>query len=237
MSDAPKEQTEETIEEVFSPGPKIIISGGPASGKGTQCDFIVKEWNVVHLSSGDMLRAAAASGSEAGLKAKEFMDAGKLVPDDLIINIVAHRVMEKDCRERGFVLDGFPRTAEQVQALVDAGVQCDVFLQIDVDDEEIIKRVAGRRMDPVTGKIYHMTYLPPPEDIVERLEQRDDDTEDKVKVRLATYHKNLAGIVDNFAHCTVAVDTNNKNPDQIWGEFRNGMKRFVIIGDPNGTSA
>ena len=236
MADALKEQTDEAIEEVYSPGPKIIISGGPASGKGTQCDFIVKEWNVVHLSSGDMLRAAAESGSENGLRAQEFMNAGKLVPDELIIDIVANRVMEKDCRERGFVLDGFPRTEVQVQALIDAGVQCDVFLQIDVDDEEIIQRVAGRRMDPVTGNIYHMKYLPPPEEVLHRLEQREDDTEEGVVVRLATYHKNLAGIIDKFAHCTVKVDTNKKSPDEIWCEFRNGMKRYVLIGNPVGKS-
>jgi adenylate kinase len=209
--------------------PKIIISGGPASGKGTQCDFIVKEWNVVHLSSGDMLRAAIESGSEEGKQAQEYMNTGKLVPDELIINIVAHRVMEKDCRERGFVLDGFPRTAVQVQALMAAGVQCDVFLQIDVDDEAIVQRVAGRRMDPETGKIYHMTYLPPPADIVHRLQQRADDTEEKIKVRLATYHRNLAGIINNFELCTVTVNTNNKNPHQIWREFRQKMKRYLLF--------
>ena len=218
--------------------PKIIISGGPASGKGTQCDFIVKELNVVHLSSGDMLRAAIESGSEDGLKAQEYMNHGELVPDDLIINIVARRVMEQDCLERGFVLDGFPRTAVQVEALIAAGVQCDVFLQIDVDDNEIIQRVAGRRMDPETGKIYHLTFLPPPEDIMHRLKQRADDTEEKIKVRLATYHKNLAGIINHFEHCTVTVNTNKKNPQQIWREFRQKMKRFLkfhvifVLGAP-----
>lgn len=221
-------------EVVYTPGPKIIISGGPASGKGTQCDFIVKEFNVVHLSTGDMLRAAVESGSEEGKQAQEYMNTGKLVPDQLIIDIVAHRVMEQDCLERGFVLDGFPRTAAQVEALVAAGVQCDVFLQIDVDDEEIIQRVAGRRMDPETGKIYHMKYLPPPAEIEHRLEQREDDTEEKIMIRLATYHNNLADIIENFAHCTVKVDSNKKKPTQIWGEFREGMRRYVLLGDPTG---
>ena len=235
----PHEQEEEQIDLSQRRVPKIIISGGPASGKGTQCDFIVKEWNVVHLSSGDMLRMAVESGSEEGRRAQEFMNSGKLVPDELIINIVADRVSQRDCLERGFVLDGFPRTAVQVHALIAAGVHCDVFLQIDVDDEVIVQRVAGRRMDPKTGKIYHLKYLPPPDDIVHRLQQRSDDTEEKIKTRLATYHSNVAGIINNFKHCTVAVNTNGKNPQQIWREFRHKMKLFLkfhvvfLLGAPS----
>ena len=214
------------------PGPKIIITGGPASGKGTQCGFIVKELDVVHLSSGEMLRAEVEAGTPDGLKAKEYMNSGQLVPDDLIIAIVSRRVIQPDCLERGFVLDGFPRTAAQVEALIEAGVQCDVFLQIDVDDEEIIQRVAGRRMDPETGNIYHMKYVPPPKEIEHRLVQRDDDTEENIRRRLVAYHNNLADIIENFVHCTVKVDSNNKDPHQIWGEFKNGMQRYIVMGDP-----
>lgn len=230
-----EEESNEEVKKI----PKIIICGGPASGKGTQCDFIVKELNVVHLSSGDMLRAAVEAGTEEGIQAKEFMNEGKLVPDELIISIVAKRVREQDCLERGFVLDGFPRTSVQVEAMLAAGVQCDVFLQIDVSDEAIIERVSGRRMDPETGKIYHMKYLPPPEDVVHRLEQREDDTEEKIKVRLATYHENLAGIVTHFEDCKVVVNGNDKKPDEIWGEIRRRLRHFIkfrvvfLLGAPS----
>jgi adenylate kinase len=194
----------------------------------------VKELDVVHLSTGDMLRAAIKAGSEDGRAAEEYVTSGRLVPDDVMIRIVGARVMEPDCLERGFVLDGFPRTAVQADALVAAGVQCDVFLQIELDDEEAIKRVAGRRLDPETGDIYHMKYRPPAEEILDRLVQREDDTEDKVRVRLATYHNNMADIIENFAHCTVSVDSNKKEAHQIWAEFREGLKRYVLLGDPTG---
>ncbi|MFN9981871.1 MAG: adenylate kinase family protein, partial [bacterium] len=141
----------------------IIIAGAPASGKGTQCEVIKELYDVVHLSTGDILRAAVAARTPVGIVAKGYMDAGKLVPDEVIINIVKDRLQEEDCQTRGWLLDGFPRTKAQAEALKEAGVCADCFIFLNVPDEILVERVVGRRTDPVTGKIYHVKYFPPPE--------------------------------------------------------------------------
>ena len=179
---------------VYGRGPlKVIISGAPASGKGTQCEFIKEEFKLVHLSTGDMLRAAVEEGSSLGAEAKVFMDAGGLVPDELIIAIVIARLRAPDCAERGWLLDGFPRTRAQADALEAAGMECDVFVQLDVDPALLVERVTGRRSDPMTGKIYHLKYSPPPDDpeLLARLVHRTDDTEEKVSdfYLLRHYHR------------------------------------------------
>ena len=140
---------------------KIIIAGAPASGKGTQCELIREKFGVVHLSTGDMLREASAAGTEVGKLAQEYMSQGKLVPDEVIIGAVKERLAQPDCQQKGWLLDGFPRTGAQAQALVDAGIHADTFIFLDVPDEDLIERVVGRRADPVTGKIYHMKFSPP----------------------------------------------------------------------------
>ena len=182
-----------------SKGLKLIIAGAPASGKGTQCEVIKERYGVVHLSTGDMLREAAKAGTEVGLKAKEFMNEGKLVSDEIIIGVVKERLAQADCMQKGWLLDGFPRTRAQADALAASGVQADIFVFLDVPDEILVERVVGRRTDPETGKIYHMTFSPPENDeVAARLTQRDDDTEEKVKVRLEGFHSNIAAIIDCY---------------------------------------
>ncbi|GMI08049.1 hypothetical protein TrVE_jg12826 [Triparma verrucosa] len=202
----------------FSSPPKIIIAGAPASGKGTQCEIIKARYNVVHLSTGDMLRAAVAAGSEVGKKAKAQMEAGELVSDEVIIGVVKERLAQQDCRERGWLLDGFPRTRAQADALASAGITCDSFVFLKVPDEILVERVVGRRTDPETGKIYHLKFSPPPtEEIERRLTHRADDTEEKVKVRLKAFHEN----VNSISSCYTAVmfevkgDQHKKNVEEI----------------------
>ncbi|EJK62708.1 hypothetical protein THAOC_16668 [Thalassiosira oceanica] len=196
-------------------GPKLIIAGAPASGKGTQCEIIKDKYGVVHLSTGDMLRAAVAAGTEVGKQAKDFMDSGKLVPDEVIIGVVKDRLDESDCVEKGWLLDGFPRTPAQAQALADAGVSADCFIFLNVPDDVLVERVVGRRTDPETGKIYHMTFSPPDdEEVLARLEQRSDDTEEKVKVRLEQFHANVEAVKGSYTDISVEVDGTQK-PDEV----------------------
>ncbi|KAL7574838.1 hypothetical protein ACA910_010676 [Epithemia clementina (nom. ined.)] len=194
---------------------KLIIAGAPASGKGTQCEVIKEKYGVVHLSTGDMLRAAVAAGTDVGKKAKDFMDSGKLVPDDVIIGVVKDRLLEPDCVKQGWLLDGFPRTSAQASALSDAGIKADCFIFLNVPDSVLVERVVGRRTDPETGKIYHMTFSPPEsEEVKARLVQRSDDTEEKVKVRLEQFHSNVEAVKDSFSDIMVVVD-GNKAPDSV----------------------
>jgi adenylate kinase len=207
--------------------PRIIIAGAPASGKGTQCEFIKAEWGCVHLSTGDMLRAAVAAGSALGLEAKGFMDSGKLVPDSLMIGIIIARLAEADCVERGWLLDGFPRTRAQADALAEAGLVCDVFVLLDVPDSLLVERVTGRRSDPVTGKIYHVKYSPPEsEEIAARLTQRSDDTEEAIMVRIEAFHKNLSSILDVYKTCTIKVD-GGRPPPLVWSQLRAAIPTFL----------
>jgi len=195
--------------------PKLIIAGAPASGKGTQCEIIKEKYGVVHLSTGDMLRAAVSAGTDVGKQAKDFMDAGKLVPDEVIIGVVKDRLDESDCVESGWLLDGFPRTPAQAEALADAGVTADCFIFLNVPDEALIERVVGRRTDPETGKIYHMTFSPPnDEEVLARLEQRSDDTEEKVKVRLEQFHANVDAVKGSYTDIATEVDGTQK-PEEV----------------------
>lgn len=175
--------------------PRIIIAGAPASGKGTQCESIKNKFGVIHLSTGDMLRASVQANTPLGIKAKEYMDSGKLVPDDLIIDLVCDRLNEKDCRTKGWLLDGFPRTKSQAEALAKKGISPDCFILLDVPEEILVERVTGRRTDPVTGKIYHLTYNPPENsDIANRLIQRKDDNEVTIKTRYQEFTKNIDAV-------------------------------------------
>ncbi|GMH79834.1 hypothetical protein TL16_g08291 [Triparma laevis f. inornata] len=189
-----------TAAPLFPPSPpKIIIAGAPASGKGTQCEIIKERYNIVHLSTGDMLRAAVKAGSEVGMKAKKQLEAGELVSDEVIIGVVKERLAQEDCQERGWLLDGFPRTLAQADALSAAGISCVSFVFLKVPDEILVERVVGRRTDPETGKIYHLKFDPPPtKEIEERLTHRADDTEEKVKVRLKAFHENVNSIASCY---------------------------------------
>ncbi len=207
----------------------IIIAGAPASGKGTQCEIIKDEFGVVHLSTGDMLRAAVSAGTDVGIKAKEFMDSGKLVPDDVIIGIIIDRLSESDCKTQGWLLDGFPRTAVQAKALSDAGVSADCFIFLDVPDDILVERVVGRRTDPETGKIYHMKFSPPPaddEELLNRLEHRSDDTEEKVVVRLEQFHSNVAAVKGSYEDIMIAID-GNRSPADVSAEITESIKSAV----------
>ncbi|PMR76600.1 adenylate kinase [Billgrantia endophytica] len=181
---------------------RLILLGAPGAGKGTQAQFICERFNIPQISTGDMLRAAVKEGSELGLKAKEIMTSGGLVSDDLIIALVKERIAQPDC-DNGFLFDGFPRTIPQADAMKDAGVKIDHVLEIAVDDEEIVKRLAGRRVHPGSGRVYHVEYNPPREagkdDVTgEALIQRDDDRESTVRNRLAVYHEQTAPLVDYY---------------------------------------
>lgn len=189
--------------------PKIIIAGAPASGKGTQCELIVKRFNVVHISTGDLLREHIKQGTPLGQKANAYITKGELVPDDLIIGIVKDKLASEDCRKRGWLLDGFPRTIGQAQALIASGVVADKFVLLDVPDEVLVERVTGRRLDPTTQAIYHLRFNPPPTpEIQARVIQRDDDTEEKAAVRLGVYYRNLNAVRGCFQHVMRIVDGN-----------------------------
>lgn len=218
----------------------VIIAGAPASGKGTQCELIREKYNLVHISTGDLLRDAVKAGSELGKTAKEFMDKGKLVPDETIIGLVKSRLAEKDCQEKGWLLDGFPRTAAQANALKQQGISPDIFLLLDIPDELLIERVIGRRSDPQTGKIYHLKYNPPEnKEIEDRLVQRSDDTAEKVKVRLEQYHNNIKAVVNHYTDCLAQVNANGSK-DKVFEQIsaailtrrRVRAKRIIIAGAP-----
>lgn len=178
---------------------RIILLGAPGAGKGTQAQFITEKFGIPQISTGDMLRAAVKAGTPLGLQAKDVMAAGKLVSDDLIIALVKERIAQADCAN-GFLFDGFPRTIPQAQALLDADVAIDHVLEIAVDDEEIVKRLSGRRVHEGSGRVYHLVYNPPKSEGVddvtgEALVQRSDDSEDTVRNRLSVYHEQTEPLV------------------------------------------
>jgi adenylate kinase len=171
---------------------RLILLGAPGAGKGTQANFIKEKYNIPQISTGDMLRAAIKAGTELGLAAKKVMDAGQLVSDDIIIGLVKERLKDADCAN-GYLFDGFPRTIAQADAMKDSGVKIDYVLEIDVPDDLIVERMSGRRSHPASGRVYHVKFNPPKvegkDDVTgEPLVQRDDDTEETVKKRLAVYH-------------------------------------------------
>ena len=174
---------------------RMILVGPPGAGKGTQAARLLSLLNIPHISTGDMLRAAVKAGTELGQQADAFMKRGDLVPDEVVIGMVIERIRMPDC-ERGMMLDGFPRTRPQAEALgvalQEAGLALDSVVLIEVPDERIVARIVGRRSDPETGRIYHLEFDPPPEDVAGRLVQRKDDTEEACVARLTKYHSETA---------------------------------------------
>lgn len=186
---------------------KVILAGAPASGKGTQCEVIQKNFGLVHLSTGDILRNAVKQQTLLGQMVKPYMDAGHLVPDDLVIELILNRLTEHDCETRGWLLDGFPRTKSQADALRNSGIIPDVFLLLDVPEEILVERVTGRRTDPVTGKVYHMKFNPPEnEEIASRLIQRSDDTAEKIIVRFGEFQSHIEAIKFSYEEKMVRID-------------------------------
>jgi adenylate kinase len=181
---------------------RIILLGAPGAGKGTQAQFIKDKYGIPQISTGDMLRAAVKAGTPLGKEAKKIMDAGKLVSDDIIIGLVKERIAEPDCAN-GYLLDGFPRTIPQADAMRENNIDVDFVVEIDVDDEEIIKRMSGRRVHPGSGRTYHVLYNPPQnegkdDETGEELIQRDDDKEETVRKRLAVYHEQTKPLIDYY---------------------------------------
>ncbi|MBK8119558.1 MAG: adenylate kinase [Sulfuritalea sp.] len=182
---------------------KLILLGGPGAGKGTQAAFITEKFGIPQISTGDMLRTAVKAGTTMGLAAKQVMDAGGLVSDDIILGLVAERLKQPDCA-KGFLFDGFPRTLPQAEALRAQGIELDYVLEIDVSDEEIIRRMSGRRVHPGSGRTYHLVFNPPKvagrDDLTgEPLIQRDDDKEETVRKRLSVYHSQTKPLIDYYA--------------------------------------
>ena len=188
---------------------RVILLGGPGAGKGTQADYICDAYRIPKISTGDMLRAAVGTGSQLGLAAKIVMDAGRLVSDDIILGLVAERLQLPDC-EAGFLFDGFPRTIPQAEGLAAAGVGIDRVIEIVVDDEEIVRRMSGRRIHPASGRSYHLEFNPPrisgkDDETGEDLIQRDDDVESTVRERLRVYHEQTKPLVSYYTNAATAA--------------------------------
>lgn len=187
---------------------RVILLGAPGAGKGTQAGFITKQFGIPKISTGDMLRAAVKAGSPLGLKVKNVMETGGLVSDEIIIDLIKERIQAEDCAN-GFLFDGFPRTIPQAEALREAGVEIDHVVEIAVDDEEIIKRMSGRRTHAASGRTYHVIYNPPKvadkDDVTgEDLVQRDDDKEETVRHRLEVYHSQTKPLIDFYQQMSAA---------------------------------
>jgi len=182
---------------------RVILLGGPGAGKGTQASFIKEHFKIPQISTGDMLRGHVKAGTELGKAAKKIMDEGGLVSDDIIMGMVKERILDPDCKN-GYLFDGFPRTLAQADALKEAGVYVDAVVEIDVPDEEIIKRMSGRRVHMASGRTYHVVFNPPKEagkddETGEPLIQRDDDQEDTVKARLKVYHDQTEPLIQYYS--------------------------------------
>jgi adenylate kinase len=189
---------------------RVILLGCPGAGKGTQAKYITEKFGIPQISTGDMLRAAVKAGTPLGLAAKEVMDSGKLVSDDIIIGLVKERIQQSDC-QKGFLLDGFPRTLPQAGALRNEGIRIDQVIEIAVDDDEIVKRLSGRRIHPASGRVYHILYDPPLVDnqdneTHEPLTQREDDKEATIRKRLQVYHEQTKPLVDYYTQWSQTAD-------------------------------
>lgn len=190
---------------------RIILLGAPGAGKGTQAQFIMQKYGIPQISTGDMLRAAVKAQTSLGLQAKELMDKGQLVTDDLVIALVKERITQPDCKN-GFLLDGFPRTVPQADAMKASGIKVDYVLEFDVPDEVIVDRMSGRRIHQTSGRVYHVKYNPPKnegiDDITgEPLTIRKDDHEDIVKKRLVEYHQLTKPLINYYQNEKKAGNT------------------------------
>ncbi len=198
---------------------RMIFIGPPGAGKGTQADRLLQQYQIPHISTGDMFRAAVAAGTPMGLEADRYMKSGQLVPDSVVIGVVRERLKADDVK-KGFMLDGFPRTLAQAEALSVAleadGVKLDTVLLLEVPDDLIVERIIHRRTDERTGKIYHMLFSPPPADAQAHLIHRKDDTEEAVRTRLAAYHAYTSPIIPFYEQLGLLKRVNGVgSPDEI----------------------
>ncbi len=203
----------------------IVFIGPPGAGKGTQAKKLEEEKGYIQISTGDILRANVKQGTELGKKAKEYMDAGQLVPDDLIIAMIEEKLKELEGRD--IILDGFPRTIKQAEALDELlkkfNRKLDAVILFVVDDNEVIKRLSGRRVDPKTGKVYHIIFNPPPENV--EVIQRDDDKEEVIKKRLEVYHSQTAPLIEYYSNKgnLVKIDASS-NPEEVYKKLLEAIK-------------
>ncbi|MEQ8289198.1 MAG: adenylate kinase [Gammaproteobacteria bacterium] len=191
---------------------KIILLGPPGAGKGTQANVITRQFNIPQISTGDMLRAAVSAGTELGKQAKQIMDEGGLVSDDIILGLVKQRITEDDCKN-GYLFDGFPRTIAQAEGMLSASIEVEYVVEIQVDDEAIIRRMSGRRVHLDSGRTYHVEFNPPKQEGIddvtgEPLIQRDDDKEDTVRKRLTVYHEQTSPLIDFYTTMSNKDDAN-----------------------------
>lgn len=214
---------------------RLILLGGPGAGKGTQAGFLTQRYDIPQISTGDMLRKAVKAKTPLGIEAKKVMDAGDLVSDDIIIGLVKERITESDCRN-GFLFDGFPRTLAQADALKEAKVNLDAVIEIDVDSDEIIKRMSGRRIHEPSGRSYHIIYNPPnvadTDDVTgEPLIQRDDDKEETVRYRLSVYEEQTAPLKKYYKDWSETTDDSAPAYVKIVGEGPVEDIRDVIFSE------
>ena len=201
---------------------RILLLGLPGAGKGTQAQFLAARYRIPQISTGDMLRAAIKAGTPLGKEAKKYMDRGEFVPDPLVIELVKERVAQPDAAS-GFIFDGFPRNLPQVEALRDAGIDLDFVVEVDVADDEILRRLSGRRVHPGSGRTYHVDFKPPRvadrDDVTgEPLVQRPDDAEQTVRKRIVTYHDQTRPLVDYYRNWSKSGDARAPQYVQVRGE-------------------
>ena len=214
---------------------RVILFGPPGAGKGTQANFLTRDYGLVQLSTGDMLRAAIKSGSEIGKKAKAVINSGNLVSDEIVITIVEERIAQPDC-ENGYLLDGFPRNRKQAEKLDEmlqrSGQHIDCVIEIQVDEEEVVRRIGGRRFHLASGRSYHVEFNPPKvanrdDKTGEELVQRDDDNEETVRARLKTYAEQTAPLSDHYRKQNLLKTIDGMgNPEEVYQRLRESLMVF-----------
>lgn len=197
----------------------FLIIGPPGSGKGTLCDHIARDFHLIHLSGGEILREEVSRKTDLGKMAISFMEQGKLVPDETMVEVMMKRAREPAAEKYGVLLDGFPRTAKQAAAITAAGMKIDAMIVLEVSDKSLLERSAGRRVDPVTGEVYHLKYKPPPPSILARVIIRPDDTEERQLFRMNIYKQQRDALVQHFQSIVVYVNADQPIP-KVYEEFK-----------------